>query len=176
MTESKGEVAETPSLTASNPSVKAAVNVATEKVEERLLLATYVDHLAPDNYTEEAESTLLFEVRQFAEDVVAVTRMRRRADRNAEKVLRSHVLDSASFLRNKKEDLGDKLADWSKWIGFTFVGLAINQGIHVRSETTIAWGSVKWLMLDIIIATVFLFIGAVFNRPWGYLTERFRRR
>ena len=133
-------------------------------------------HLVPDNYTDEAKSTLLFEIKQYAQDVVAITRMRRRADRNAEKILRSHVLDSASFLRNKKDDLGDKLADWSKWIGFTFIGFAVGQWIHIRSEKPVASGSLTWFALDVIIAAILMVIGLVLNKPWGYFTERFRRR
>jgi hypothetical protein len=121
--------------------------------------------VAPDNYTDEAKSTLLFEIKQYAQDVVVVTRMRRRADRNAEKILRSHVLDSASFLRNKKEDLGDKLADWSKWIGFTFIGFAVGQWIHIRGEKPVASGSLTWFALDVIIAAILMVIGLVLNKP-----------
>lgn len=176
MTESKAKAAETPDLTAQNPTAKATANAAAKQVEERLLLATYVDYLAPDNYTEQAKSTLLYEVKQYAEDVVAITRMRRRADRNAERILRSHVLDSASFLRNKKDDLGDKLADWSKWVGFTFVGFAVQQWIHINSEKTIASGSVAWLAIDVIIAASLIVLGFMLNKPWGYFTDMFRRK
>jgi hypothetical protein len=101
--------------------------------------------------------------------------MRRRADRNAENILRSHVLDSASFLRNKKEDLGDKLADWSKWVGFTFIGFAVSQWIHIRSEKSVASGSLTWFAIDVVIAAILIVIGLVLNKPWGYFTDRFRK-
>lgn len=176
MTESEAKAAQMPNPQVRESAPRAAVNAAAnEVVEERLLLGTYIDHLAPANYTAKAKSTLMFEVRQYAEDVVAITRMRRRADRDAEMILRSHVLDSASFLRNKKEDLGDKLADWSKWIGFTFVGFAVTQWIHIKSEKPIASGSVTWLAVDIIIAASLLVLGFMLNKPWGYFTDRFRR-
>lgn len=176
MTESEAKATETPNPPVQEPTARAAVNVATKEVEERLLLATYVDRVVPDNYTEEAKSTLLFEIKQYAEDVVVITRMRRRADRNAEKILRSHVLDSASFLRNKKDDLGDKLADWSKWVGFTFVGFAVQQWIHINSEKPIASGSVRWLAVDVIIAASLIVLGFMLNKPWGYFTDLFRRK
>jgi hypothetical protein len=176
MTESKNKAAEPPSPTVQAPSVKAAANTAAKEVEKDLLLATYIDNLAPANYTDEARSTLLYEVKQYAQDVVAVSRMQRRAQRNAEMILRSHVLDSASFLRNKKNDLGDKLADWSKWIGFTFIGFAVGQWVHIRSEKPIASGSLTWFALDVIIAAILMVVGLVLNKPWGYFTERFRGR
>jgi hypothetical protein len=176
MTEGKAKAAETSNPPVQETAPKEAFNAATKQVEERVLLATYVDQLTPDNYTVEAKSTLLFEVRQFAEDVVAVTKMRRRADRDAEKILRIHVLDSASFLRNKKDDLGDKLADWSKWIGFTFIGFAVAQWIHIKSENPIVSGSVGLLVLDVIIAAILIVVGFMIDKPYGYFTGRFRRR
>jgi hypothetical protein len=151
-------------------------NTAKVEIEKDLMLAAYVDQLAPANYTEEAKSTLLFEIKQYAQDVVALTRMRRRADRNAEKILRSHVLDSASVLRNKKDDLVDKLADWSKWIGFTFIGFAVGQWIHIRNEKPVASGSLTWFAVDVTIAAIMMVVGLVLNKPWGYFTDRFRRR
>lgn len=174
MSENKSETANTSRLPGQSPTEKSAAKaVAKEVVEERLLLASYVDHLAPKTYTDAAKSTLMFEVKQYAEDVVAVTKMRRRADRNAENILRSHVLDSASFLRNKREDAGDMLADWCKWIGFLFAGLAINQGIHVQSEGKhIASGSVWWLIFNVVMAAFLLYVGANFNKPWEYFMER----
>ena len=175
MTESKDKAPEASDLSAQNPTAKAVASAAAKEVEESLLIATYIDRLVPDNYTDEAKSTLLFEIKQYTEDVVAITGMRRRADRNAEKILRSHVLDSASFLRNKKDDLGDKLADWSKWIGFTFIGFAVGQWIHIRGEKPVASGSLTWFALDVIIAAILMVIGLVLNKPWGYFTERFRR-
>jgi hypothetical protein len=145
------------------------------EVEKDIILATYVDKLAPSNYTEEAKSALLLEVKQFAQDVCAITRMRRRADRNAEKVLRSHVIDTASFLRNKQNAVMDTVADWSKWIGFTFIGFAVQQWIHVEGEKTISSGSVKWLAVDIIIAAVLIVVGFMIDKPWSYLSNRFRK-
>jgi hypothetical protein len=175
MTETNENTRETTDLAAPNPITQAAVNDAVTEVEKDLLLATYVEQLAPANYTEEAKATLLHEVKLYAQDVVSLTRMRRRADRNAEKVLRIHVVDSASFLRNKKDDIVDKLADWSKWIGFTFVGFAVQQWIHIHSEKPIASGSVTWLALDVIIAVSLIVLGFMLNKPWGYFTDKFRR-
>jgi hypothetical protein len=174
MTESKEDASLTQSPEAPASTHSERVNVGAAEVEKDLLLATYVDQLAPTNYTEEAKATLLFEVKQYAQDIVSLTRMRRRADRNAEKVLRSHVTDSASFLRNKKDDLVDKLADWSKWIGFTFIGFAVAQWIHIRSEKPVASGSLTWFAVDVIIAAIMMVIGLALNKPWGYFTDLFR--
>jgi len=175
MTEGNENTPETPDPDTGDPTTRTAVNVAVTEVERDLLLGVYVDQLAPANYTEEAKSTLLFEIKQFGQDVVSLTEMQRRADRNAEKVLRSHVTDSASFLRNKKDDLGDKLADWSKWVGFTFIGFAVGQWIHIRTEKPVASGSLTWFALDVIIAAILMVVGLVLNKPWGYFTDKFRR-
>jgi hypothetical protein len=145
------------------------------EVQKDIILATYVDQLAPVNYTEEAKSALLFELRQFGQDVCSLTKMRRRADRNAEKILRSHVTDSASFLRNKQDGLLDTVADWSKWIGFTFIGFAVQQWIHIQSEKPIATGSVTWLSLDIVIAAALIVTGFMINKPWAYFSSRFHK-
>ena len=174
MTETNESTRETTGLAARNPIAQAAVSEAVTEVERDLLLAAYVEQLAPANYTEEAKATLLHEVKVYAQDVVSLTRMRRRADRNAEKVLRSHVDDSASVLRNKRDDVVDKLADWSKWVGFTFVGFAVQQWVHIHSEKPIASGSVTWLALDVIISVSLIVLGFMLNKPWGYFTDKFR--
>jgi hypothetical protein len=173
MTERKEEIAsETSGTVAVTSSHKSNAGA---EIEKDVILATYVDKLAPSNYTEEAKSALLSELKQFGQDVCAVTRMRRRADRNAEKVLRNHVTDSASFLRNKQNDIMDTVADWSKWVGFTFIGFAVQQWIHVHGEKPIASGSVTWLAVDIIIAAVLIVVGFMINKPWAYFSNRFRK-
>jgi hypothetical protein len=150
------------------------VNTGVAEVEKDILLTTYVDRLAPLNFTDEAKSTLVFEVKQFAQDVCSVTKMRRRADRNAEKVLRNHVIDSASFLRNKRENLLDAVADWSKWIGFTFLGFTVQQWIHVQNEKPIASGSVEWLAIDTVVAAGLIVVGFMIDKPWRDFSGRFR--
>jgi hypothetical protein len=95
---------------------------------------------------------------------------------SAEKILRSHVIDATSFRRNKQTNLVDSLADWSKWIGFTFIGFAVQQWIHIQNEKPIASGSVTRLVLDVIIAASLIVIGLMLNKPWGYFTDLFRRR
>ncbi len=86
-------------------SEKAAADAALKEVEGRVLLAIYVEKLVPANTTGEAKSTLLFELKRYAQEVVAASKIRRRADRNAENIMRSHVLDSVSFVQNKQDDL-----------------------------------------------------------------------
>lgn len=155
--------------------VDSQIAKAEEEVKKNLLLGTYVDQVAPPIFTEEAKATLLLEIKQYAQDVISLSRMRRRADRNAEKVLRSHVVDSANFLRVKKTSAINSIADWSKWIGFTFVGFAVQQWIHITGEKPIASGSVGLLVLDVIIATILIIAGFMIDKPWGYFTDRFRR-
>ena len=146
------------------------------EVGKRLILAAYVDQFAPPNFTEEAKSQMLYEIKEYVDDLSSLSGIQRRADGNAEKVLRRHVADAASSLRSTSGDPADHAADWCKWVGFTWLGLTIGQYIHIKSEKNIASGSVNWFAGDLVITVVLLAIAAVLNRPWGYFTDRFRKQ
>jgi hypothetical protein len=146
-----------------------------KRVDERLLLATYVDRSTPPSFTEEAKSQILYEMSEYAEELTSLAGIQRRADGNAEKVLRRHVADSAGSLRRKSDGPADRAADWCKWIGFTWLGLTVSQYIHIKSEQHISTGSVNWFVIDLVITAVLLSVAAVLNRPWGYFTDRFHR-
>jgi hypothetical protein len=146
------------------------------EVAKSLVLGAYVDRFAPPNFTEEAKSQLLYEVKEYIDDLNSLTGIQRRADGNAEKVLRRHVADSAASLRRKSSDPADRAADWCKWIGFTWLGLTIGQYIHIQNEKNIASGSMNWFAADLLITVVLLAVAAVINRPWGYFTDRFRKK
>jgi hypothetical protein len=149
---------------------------ADEEVTKSLMLGAYIDRFAPPNFTEEAKSQLLYEVKEYVDDLNSLAGMQRRADSNAEKVLRRHVSDSAASLRRNSSGPADRAADWCKWIGFTWLGLTLAQYIHVRSEKSIASGSVNWFAADLLVTVVLLAVAAVVNRPWGYFTDRFRKK
>jgi hypothetical protein len=160
----------------STKGVEANATVADKEVEKRLLLATYVNQFAPTSFTDEAKSQMVYEVKKYTEDLTSLTGMQRRADGNVEKVLRRHVADSASSLRRKSNDPADRAADWCKWIGFTWLGLTIGQYIHIKSEQHISTGSINWFAVDLLITAILLSVAAVLNKPWGYFTDRFRRK
>ncbi|SRR6266487_1389588 len=134
-------------------------------VERDLLIAAYIDQITPSNFTGEAKSTLLFETKQYAQDVCSLTSIRRRADRNAERVLRRHVLESVDFLRNKENSLRGFVADWCKWIGFAFLGFAVQQWINIKHEKHITSGSVGLFALDLIITAGLIVSGFLLDRP-----------
>ena len=104
-----------------------------DEITADTLLAAYVDRMTSVSFTEEAKSTLLLEAKQYAVDLRSMAHLRQRADRNAEKTLRSHVLDSAYFLRRQREEPLKVLADWCKWIGFTWLGLVAHFFFNVSA-------------------------------------------
>jgi len=157
-----------PQTATSDPSV--------EKVTEDFLLARYIDRLAPSNFTEEARSALLYEVKQYTEEICIGSESQRRGDRNAEKALQQHVTDAANTLRNKRENPLDIVADWCKWIGFLFVGLAIQQWHNIGNEKPIVYGSVRWLVFDVILAACLIVIGFAIDKPWRSLANWRKRR
>jgi hypothetical protein len=140
------------------------------------LLAAYIDRIASENFTVEAKSAMLTEVRQYALDLRNATQIRRRSDRKAERALKSHVDDCAAFLRNNEEQPGKIFADWCKWIGFAFFGLTVQQFINVHAQNSIKTGSVNWLVVDILVTVILIAIGFSIERPLGVLANKFRSK
>jgi hypothetical protein len=171
----RGEIAATRTgqTAAQNDITPSASEVA---VTTDLMLAAYVKQITPSRFTEDAEAVLLSEIKQYAQDICVVTEAKRRRDRRAERALKQHVEDAAAFLRsNRRNDVVDIAGDWSKWIGFAFVGFAVQQWIHVSTEKPIAPGSVTWLVLDAVVAAGLIVGGFIIDKPWGYFSDFFRR-
>jgi hypothetical protein len=138
-------------------------------VSKELLLATYIDQVAPLRFTEEAKSTLIFETKRFISDVCDRAS---RQDPNAERVLRKCVGDSAESLRRKNDSLSRTVTDWSKQVGFTALGLTVAEWINIDNEKHIAHGSMVLLTIGAITTTCFLTIGFLIDKPWIGLFRR----
>src|SRR5258708_28452804 len=101
----------------------------TERIGEALaaesLLAVYIDRMAPDSFTDEAKAAMLAETKQYSVDLRNMTQIRQRADRNAEKALKRHVLDSPAALRRQVDSPSKIIANWVKSIGLPSLGWSV---------------------------------------------------
>jgi hypothetical protein len=153
----------------SDPAVQASAEGAAggDQVTELVAitnLAAYIDWQTPQSFTDEARTALLSEVQEYVRQICNLARICQRRD-GAEKALKSYVDDSASFLRNKSGNPKKILADWCKWIGFTFFGFTVQQIANVQHQKIIAHGSVLLLVMDVAIAAVLISAGFAIDRP-----------
>jgi hypothetical protein len=172
---------DTPGETVSAPDIETAADkgnaaAVDKRMDGRLLLATYVDAFTSPSFTDEAKAQMVYEIMEYSEELRSLAAVQRRADSNAEKVMRKHVSASASSLGRKSDGPADRAADWSKWIGFTWLGFTVAQYLHIRGEQHISTGSLNWFVVDLVITAALLSVAVVLNRPWGYFTDHFRRK
>lgn len=128
------------------------------------MLAAYIDWQTRHNFTDEARAAVLSEAREYIRDVCRLTRICQRGQ-NAEKALQSYVAESASFLRNRTRNPTAVIADWCKWVGFAFLGFAVQQFLSIQHEKPIDSGSVTWLVIDVAITAVLISAGFAIERP-----------
>jgi hypothetical protein len=146
-----------------------------KEIMDDTLLTAYIDSLTPGSFTVEAKALMFSEVKQYCDDLMSLTRINQRNDRDAEKVLKTHVRDAVAYLRSQDEQPLDIISDWCKWIGFTFFGFAVLQFLRVQSEKPILHGSVNWLVIDVLICVVLIAAGFIIDRPWSDVIKKLRR-
>jgi hypothetical protein len=135
----------------------------------------YIDHQVSMNFTLQAKGALASEGEQYLHDLCEMSEIRRKADRNAEVVLENHVKDAAAFIRAKKDSAKSVLADWSKWIGFTFLGFTIQQWNSVRHQKPIIPSSVSLLVLDAVVTAILIVTGFKIDKPFVFLSGTLRK-
>ena len=91
-------------------------------------------------------------------------------------VLQNHVKDSAAYLRIKKDSAASVFADWTKWVGFAFLGFAVQQWINVSHQKIIVQGSVSLLVLDAVVAAVLIVAGFKIDKPLGHVFNMIHRK
>ncbi len=154
----------------------AGVQPATGSIDAEVSLASYVETLAPDDFTVAAKAAAIAEIREFATELCDKTKTFQQLDEGAENALRKHVLEASRSMRQGKQAKDSKGADWCKWIGFGFLAFMVQQFNRVAGEKVILRGSVNWLAADIIIALAFLVIGFVIDKPFAAATKVFRKK
>jgi hypothetical protein len=138
-------------------------------------LSAYIDSLAPDSFTVEANAVMISEAKAYLNDLSKLTEIYQRADQS-EKALRKHVLDAAASLRSNQEGASKMVADWCKWIGFAFAAFMVAQFHNITQQNPIILGSVYWLVADVIVAAVFLTAGFLIDKPFAKLIDLFRNK
>jgi hypothetical protein len=150
-----------------------------DQVRAEISLASYVEALAPADFTVAAKAEVLAEVRSFAADLCKKTATYQELDENAEAALRKHVRSAARSMEQrttKTTDGRSKISDWCKWVGFAFFAFAVGQFQRVTGEKPIDGGSVKWLVADIIITVLLLVVGFMIDKPLEAAARVFRRK
>jgi hypothetical protein len=139
-------------------------------------LSAYVERLASKNFTRKARSAMLTDIKEYSNNLKITAEAYQRADRNAERTLKSHVVDAAALLRRQQEPAYRVVADWCKWIGFAFLGFTVEQFLRVQGEKVILRGSVNWLIAEAAITITLITAGFAIDRPLSGLSRKFRKR
>jgi hypothetical protein len=135
------------------------------------LLTAYVDQ-SVSGFSDDAVAATTEEIKLYADELRRRASEGARVDR-AELVLQKHVTKAVEGLRvNREDDRAKILSDWAKRLGFVFLGLGIQQWNIVSNQANIDSGSVTWLVIDSVLATLLIVSGARMDKAFDWLFKR----
>ncbi|WP_141233813.1 hypothetical protein [Geodermatophilus saharensis] len=122
---------------------------------------SFVGGEEPHGFTDEATAAFAVEVQRYRVEL----EVRARGQSQREVVVKDDVATAIKELRPRSVREKMKVAaDWTKRVGFMFIGFAVVQFDNVHSQAVIDSGSVNWLVADAVAATVLVTSGFALDR------------
>jgi hypothetical protein len=138
-------------------------------------LTQYVEATVKEDFGDKAVVAISAEVKQYFDDLARRARERARID-EVEGVSTRHVREAVRELREKNSgDWKKVVSDWTKRIGFLFVGFAVQEALILRHQNPMKGGSVVWFAVQLIVAAVLITSGAKIDGALDWISNLRRR-